>query len=81
MFGFIRRQPFKGLAAIFCVLGIGWLALAFISFLYRHPTLRSQQAVKGTTFKLFWRAISRTICACGNEKLDSARDCRSIGKL
>ena len=31
MFGFIRRQPFKGLAAIFCILGIGWLALDYFA--------------------------------------------------
>src|ERR1035437_9558795 len=49
MFGFSRRQLFKTLAAIFCILGISWFALDY--FVPSPPSkITIATAFKGSTF-------------------------------
>ena len=62
MFGFIRRQPFKGLAAIFCILGIGWLALDYFA-----PSPPSKITIatgfKGSSFEYFGERYRERLAA------------------
>ena len=52
MFRFSRRQLFKGLVAILCILGISWLALDY--FVPSPPSkITIATAFKGSTFDYF----------------------------
>jgi TRAP-type uncharacterized transport system substrate-binding protein len=62
MFGFIRRQPFKGLAAIFCILGISWLALDY--FVPSPPSkITIATGFKGSSFEYFGERYRERLAA------------------
>ena len=62
MFGFIRRQPFKGLAAIFCILGTSWLALEY--FVPSPPSkITIATGFKGSSFEYFGERYRERLAA------------------
>ena len=64
MFRFSRRQLFKGLAAIFCILGISWLALDY--FVPSPPSkITIATAFKGSTFDYFGQRYRERLARAG----------------
>ena len=64
MFRFSRRQLFKGLAPIFCILGISWLALDY--FVPSPPSkITIATAFKGSTFDYFGRRYRERLARAG----------------
>jgi TRAP-type uncharacterized transport system substrate-binding protein len=64
MFRFSRRQLFKGLAAIFCILGISWLALGY--FVPSPPSkITIATAFKGSTFDYFGQRYRERLARAG----------------
>ena len=62
MFGFSRRQLFKGLAAIFGILGISWLA---VDYLVPSPPSKITIATgfKGSSFEYFGQRYRERLAA------------------
>src|SRR5580658_264995 len=64
MFRFSRRQLFKGLAAIVCILGISWLALDY--FVPSPPSkIIIATALKGTTYDYFGQRYRERFARAG----------------
>lgn len=64
MFGFSRRQLFKTLAAIFCILGISWFALDY--FVPSPPSkITIATAFKGSTFDYFGQRYRERLARAG----------------
>src|ERR1039458_2134292 len=64
MFRFSRQQLFKTLAAIFCILGISWLALDF--FVPSPPSkITIATAFKGSTFDYFGQRYRERLASAG----------------
>jgi len=62
MFGFSRRQLFKRLAAIFCILGISWLALDY--FVPSPPSkITIATSFKGSSFEYFGERYRERLAA------------------